>query len=98
MTDPTETETEDAQRRAFTEAGPADWAAETALLAGALVYEPGDPTPIKTPEEWDAEDWDAGRQNPKTLDEARAALAARIADPHAPDTEAESGAYDELEG
>jgi hypothetical protein len=98
VTEPTETETEDAQRRAFTEAGPAGWAAETVLLADAVVYEPDDSTPIKTPEEWDAEGWDAGRQNPKTLDEARAALATRIADPHAPDTEAESGAYDDLEG
>jgi hypothetical protein len=64
----------------------------------AVVYEPGDPTPIKTPEEWDAEGWDADRQSPKTLDEAREALAARIAAHDAPDTEADSGAYDELEG
>ncbi|WP_410670497.1 hypothetical protein [Amycolatopsis sp. cmx-4-68] len=94
MTPPTETE--DAQRRAFTDAGPADWAAETV----GEVHRPGDPdaAPIKTPEEWDAEGWDADREGPKTLGEARDALAARIADPRAPDTEAVSGAYDEPEG
>ncbi|WP_284744321.1 hypothetical protein [Amycolatopsis sp. RTGN1] len=64
----------------------------------AVVYEPGDPTPIKTPEEWDAEGWDAGRQNPKTLDEAREALDSRIAAHDAPDTEADAGAYDVVEG
>jgi hypothetical protein len=64
----------------------------------AVVYEPGDATPIKTPEEWNAEGWDADRQNPKTLDEAREALAGRIAAHDAPDTEADSGAYDALEG
>ncbi|MEU0794709.1 hypothetical protein ABZ342_32000 [Amycolatopsis sp. NPDC005961] len=63
-----------------------------------VVHAPGDPTPIKTPEEWAAEGWDEGRQQPKTLDEAREALAARIAAHDAPDTEADSGAYDEPEG
>lgn len=62
------------------------------------VYEPGDTTPIKSPEEWDAEGWDADRQQPKTLDEARTALAARIAAHDAPDTEADAGAYDAVEG
>ncbi|WP_290049568.1 hypothetical protein [Amycolatopsis solani] len=69
---------------------------ETTLLAGAVVHGAGDASPIKTPQEWDAEGWDADRQGPKTLDEARTALAERIADPHAPDTEAESGAYDDV--
>jgi hypothetical protein len=72
--------------------------AETSLLDDAVVHQPGDATPIKTPEEWDAEGWDAGRQHPKTLDEARAALAARIAVHDAPDTEADAGAYDEPVG
>ncbi|UOZ07556.1 hypothetical protein [Amycolatopsis sp. WQ 127309] len=71
---------------------------EPARTDDAVVYEPGDTTPIKTPEEWAAEGWDSGRQNPKTLDEARAALAARIAAHDSPDTEADSGAYDALEG
>ncbi|WP_439383371.1 hypothetical protein [Amycolatopsis lexingtonensis] len=69
---------------------------ETTLLAGAVVHGPGDDTPVKSPEEWDAEGWDADRQGPKNLDEARASLAERIADPHAPDTEAEAGAYDDV--
>ncbi|MEV6640261.1 hypothetical protein [Amycolatopsis sp. NPDC051371] len=64
----------------------------------AVVHEPGGPTPIKTPEEWAAEGWDKTRQQPKTLDEAREALAARIAAHDAPDTEADAGAYDALEG
>ncbi len=71
---------------------------ETARTDDAVVYEPGDTTPIKTPEEWAAEGWDSGRQNPKTLDEARAALAARIAAHDSSDTEADAGAYDALEG
>jgi hypothetical protein len=71
---------------------------EPAKTDDAVVYEPGDTTPIKSPEEWDAEGWDAGRQSPKTLDEARAALAARIAAHDSADTEADAGAYDALEG
>ncbi|MFJ9780653.1 hypothetical protein ACIRSS_13785 [Amycolatopsis sp. NPDC101161] len=63
-----------------------------------IVHQPDDSTPIKSPEEWDAEGWDAGRRNPKTLDEAREALATRIAAHDAPDTEADAGAYDGLEG
>lgn len=38
--------------------------------------------------------WDTGREGPKSLAEAREALAARIADPHAPDDESVAGAYD----
>lgn len=63
-----------------------------------IVHQPEDSAPIKTPEQWDSEGWDADRRGPKDLDEARSALDARIADPHAPDSEAESGAYDGLEG
>lgn len=90
---------DDAQRRAFTDAGAADWAAEAELLADAVVHEPGDPNaePVRTPEEWDSTGWDENRDGPKSLDEAREALAARIADPHAPDTEATAGAYDDME-
>ncbi|MCR6481671.1 hypothetical protein M8542_02465 [Amycolatopsis sp. OK19-0408] len=61
-----------------------------------IVHQPDDSTPIKTPEEWAAARWDKDRQNPKTLDEARAALAARIAAHDEP--EADTGAYDALEG
>jgi hypothetical protein len=88
---------DDAQRRAFTDSGPTDWAA-----AGddfhVFVHDPDDPAaPIRTPEEWNADSWDEDRQGAKSLDDARAALADRIADPHAPDTAAVAGAYDELE-
>ena len=48
---------------------------ETTLLAGAVVHGPGDVTPIKSPQEWDAEGWDADRQGPKNVGEARASLA-----------------------
>jgi hypothetical protein len=88
---------EDAQRRAFTEAGPYDWAG-TDLLEVEAVHAPGDPDapPIRTPEEWDAAGWDADREGPKSLAEARAALAARIDDPAAPDPLAHLGAYNNL--
>lgn len=90
---------DDAQRSAFTGASPDDWAAEADLLADAVVHEPNEPhaEPIRTPEEWDATRWDEDRDGPKSIDEAREALAARIADPTAPDTEAVAGAYDGLE-
>jgi hypothetical protein len=90
---------DDAQRRAYADAGAADWAAEADLLADAVVHRPDDPNaePIRTPEEWDVTGWDEDRDGPKSIDEARAALAARITDPHAPDTEAVASAYDELE-
>ena len=55
--------------------------------------EPDDAT-RKTVDEYEAEGWDAERSGPKTLDEAREILAARIADPSAPETDAEAGAYD----
>jgi hypothetical protein len=93
MTDP------DAQRRAFADAGHDDWTPPGRAFAGALVHDPDDPKPepIKTPEDWDAEGWDADRDGPKSVGEARAALATRISDPHAPDTPAVAGAYDRLE-
>jgi hypothetical protein len=50
---------------------------------------------IRGPDAYETEDWDADRDGPKTIGEARVALADRIADPEAPDTDAEAGAYDE---
>lgn len=93
------TEPNDPQRAAFADSEESDWARSAELMEGAVVHEPGDPEapPIKSPQEWDAEGWDAERQPPKTIEESRAALAARIADPDAPDTEAHAGAYDALE-
>lgn len=85
----------DPQREAFTGADESDWARESDLLASAVVHEPGDLTGVREPDEWHVDGWDADRQPPKTLDEARAALAARIADPEAPDTDDQAHAYDE---
>lgn len=86
--------TEDPQRDVFTGAGPDDWVTQVPLVGGATVYEPGDTTGIRAPEDWDASGWDNERQPPKTLDEAREALDSRIANPHAPDGPTHAGAYD----
>lgn len=53
---------------------------------------------IRLPDDYEADMWDVGRGEPKTVDEARAALAARIADPNAPDGDEAAGAYDNEEG
>lgn len=55
----------------------------------------GTPEPIRGPGEF--ADWDAGREEPKGLAEAKGALAARVVDPTAPDRVTELGAYDHLE-
>ena len=52
---------------------------------------------IKLPHVYEAEMWDAGRESPKTGDEARAALARRIADRAAPDGPEAKGVYDDFE-
>lgn len=85
----------DRQSAAFRHATEADWAGVD--LAVCDVYPDGDERPIRTPEEWEADGWDAGREGPKSLAEAKAALAARIADPAAPDDESVAGAYDDLD-
>lgn len=54
------------------------------------------PEPIRGPEQF--ADWDAGREEPKGLTEARDALGARVIDPTAPDATTELGAYDHLGG
>jgi hypothetical protein len=79
----------DPQHEAFAGAGESDWARAAELLDDAVVHEPDDPDaePIRTPEDWDAEEWDSQRQPPKTLDEANGALAGRLATPEAPDVE-----------
>lgn len=76
----------DLQSRAFREAEPFDWREVDDL-------EPvPDHHPVRTVEEWERVNWDAGRLQPKTLDQARHLLAARVADPAAPDTD--PAAYD----
>lgn len=85
----------DRQGDAFRHATEADWAGVN--LAECEVFDDGDGQPIRTPEEWEAENWDAGREGPKTLAEAKEALADRIADPAAPDGDEVAGAYDDCE-
>lgn len=53
-----------------------------------------DAPPIRTPEAWDAAGWDRDREQPKTIDEAKEALAARIDDPRAPDDLSVYAIYD----
>jgi len=85
----------DRQSDAYRNATEADWAGVN--LDECDIYPDGDERPIRTPEEFEADNWDSARQAPKTLDEAKAALAARIADPDAPDDESVAHAYDHLE-
>lgn len=85
----------DRHSEAYRHATEADWAGVN--LAECIVYQDDDPQPISTPEDHERARWDAGRDAPKTVAEARAALAARIADPAAPDDESMAGAYDDLE-
>lgn len=77
----------DAQYAVFAESGESDWAAAAALMDDAVVHEPGDPDapPIRTPEEWDDDEWDSERQPAKSAREATGALAQRVATPEAPD-------------
>lgn len=84
----------DPQHEAFAEAGESDWARSAALLEGATVHEAGDMEGVLAPEKWHEQGWDSERQQPKTHDEAAVELAGRIADPSAPDTEDQAGAYD----
>jgi hypothetical protein len=85
----------DAQSAAYRHATEADWAGVD--LAECEIYEDGDARPLKTAEEWEVENWDAGRDGPKTVAEAKEALAARIADPTAPDGDEVADAYNDLE-
>ena len=77
-----------AQSAAFRQASPEDWTGDDELAAIAVPY-----TGTTAPEEFDPtgpdDGWDAGRQEPKTLKQARAAAAARGDDPTL---------YDELAG
>lgn len=84
MTEPSN----DPQHAVFADAGESDWAAAAELMADAVVHEPDDPDapPIRTPEEWNEDEWDSERQPGKTTREATGALAQRVATPEAPDT------------
>lgn len=91
----------DPQSRAFREATEDDsWDGNLVdlLSDGGAYHEPiVDLDQINLPEHHEGEGWDAGREAPKTLTEARAALSARIADPSAPDGEDTAGAYDDMD-
>lgn len=86
----------DRQSLAYRQATDADvWDGDLQAV-GARVHEPiRDLTRIRLPDDYEQDHWDTDRTSPKSVEEAREALVARIADPHAPDSEAEASAYDE---
>ena len=75
----------DAQSRAFREASTEDLVSDQQLMAlienGELLA-PNPDDPIKSPDEWHATGWDEGRQDPKSLEEARDALRSRATQSH----------------
>lgn len=86
----------DRQHAVFADADPADLVTDDAVAA---MYDSGelrDTTAgtVIPVEEHEAAEWDADRTGAKTPEEAAQALAARVADPSAPDTDA--AAYDGL--
>lgn len=83
----------DRHSEAFRLASEDDWTADD---ADREVYPDDDPRPVRLPEDHEADEWDRDKDGPKTPDEARAALAARIANPRAPDDMSVAGAYDDL--
>jgi hypothetical protein len=88
----------DRQSAAFREARRSDRVSDRKLSKHLeLTHAPlVDPAELKTPDDYEAEQWDSEATGPKTLDEARAALVARIADPKAPDGPEVAGAYEHL--
>lgn len=87
----------DKQHDVFAGAGPGDWDGEHTLIDQA--HMPGGPEdlPIGTPEGWNADYWDEGRETPKTVAEAQRALVARLNTPGTPDNISTASAYDGLE-
>ena len=89
----------DPQSRIFRDAQPDELSDYGLLDHPQGTLEDFDPQPGKTREDYEAEGWDSERAGPKSLEQARENLAARIADPACPDTDAEAGAYnDDTEG
>jgi hypothetical protein len=94
------TQPSDPQSRAFREATEADhWDDDVNALIeqeGAVYHDEATSVDeVPGPDSYEADGWDVDRDGPKTIGEARVALADRIANPEAPDTDAEAGAYDE---
>jgi hypothetical protein len=91
----------DAQSRAFRQALPSDRIGDAELPAWGVARHLPPPdhntllAEIKLPEEWEDEEWDQQATGPKTLGEARIALAARITDPTASDSVLHASAYDD---
>lgn len=84
----------DRQSVAFRGATDADhWDGDLEAVGGR-VSQADDVSQVVLPDEFEEHGWDAGREGPKSLEEAQAALAARIADPGAPDGPDVAGAYD----
>lgn len=94
------TEPSDPQSRAYREATDADhWNGDVNALIeqeGAVYHDEATSiAQLPGPDAYEADGWDIDRDGPKTIEQARETLAARIADPTAPDTENEAHAYDE---
>lgn len=89
----------DRQSAAFREATPADRVLDDQLLdhAEAVHHPLDDPAVLRSVDDYEADEWDAERIGPKSAEDARRELAARIADPSAPDGDDVAGAYDGLE-
>lgn len=88
----------DPQAEAFHAAHPDDLAGDELLaemLRDGLLVDTTD-EPIVPVESHEAAHWDRERQGPKSVEQARDALASRVADPAAPDGDAT--AYDDLLG
>lgn len=89
----------DPQADAFRAASEEDWVTDEdlAIMAtrGELVVTTD--APVVSVAEYEAREWDAGRDpsGPKTLEEAKEALRIRIADPRSPDWD--STVYDDLD-
>lgn len=87
----------DTQAEAFRGAGPDDWVTDDDLAA---MHDSGElqtvtDAPVRTVYEHEVSGWDAERVGPKSLEQAKAALADRVDDPQAPDDDA--SLYDGLD-
>jgi len=87
----------DPQSSVFRDAPPSAWDETRLVDHPNLTLADLDPLVQYSREEYEAAEWDADRAGPKTIEQARENLAARISDPAAPDTDDEAGAYDDEE-
>lgn len=88
----------DPQSAGFREAGQLDWH-EISLIDNEVStlddFEPDDGR-RKTVAQYETDDWDAESTGLVSLAQAREDLAARVADPACPETDAEADVYDQL--